>query len=104
MAAEVANAIVKSVTLRKATRTRQEAQELYDERLLIARAQGVLMAIEDCSAAQAARLIANAAHENGERLAATAERILANVIGDEEHRMADAATDAPESPPDGDTG
>ena len=82
LAAEVANAIVKSVTLRTAMRVRDDAQRQHDEQVLVARAQGVLMAIEDCSAAQAGNLIRNAARDNGEELITTAERILANVLSD----------------------
>lgn len=83
LSSEVANAIFKSVTMRRAARLRDELQEHYDERTVVARAAGVLMAIEDCSAAQATRLIHRAASEHGERLIATAERILANVLTSE---------------------
>jgi GAF domain-containing protein len=83
LAAEVANAIAKSATLRRARDARQQLQQHYDEQTLVARAQGVLMSIEHCSAAQARNLISNAASEHGERLAQTAERILANVLSDQ---------------------
>ena len=76
-AAEVANAIVKSTTMRRARRTRDRVQQQHDERALVSRAQGVLMAIEECNAIQAHSLIANASRENNESLLDTACRILA---------------------------
>jgi GAF domain-containing protein len=84
MAAEVAHAVVRSVTLSKARTTRDRLQEQHDEETLVARAQGVLIALHDCSTAQAADLIRAAADTNGERLAITAERILAAVRDDVE--------------------
>jgi AmiR/NasT family two-component response regulator len=77
-AAEVANAIVKSATMRKVQGALEDLQRDRDESTLVSRAQGVLMAIQDCSAVQARNLIANASRENGESLLRTAERILAS--------------------------
>jgi AmiR/NasT family two-component response regulator len=42
-------------------------------------ATGILMSVQDCSAAQAGDLIRAAAGSNGEQLITTAERILASV-------------------------
>lgn len=79
IAAEVAHALVRSAVLGTARTTRDRLQEQYDEHVLVSRAQGVLMALHDCSVAQADDLIRNAADRNGERLIATAERILSTV-------------------------
>src|SRR3954449_12752766 len=73
MASEVAHAVVRSVTLSTARTTRDRLQEQHDETSLVSRAQGLLMALHDCSIAQAADLIRNAADSNGERLVTTAE-------------------------------
>jgi len=83
MAAEVAHAVVRSVTLSTARLTRDRLQEQHDEVTLVSRAQGVLMALHDCSTAQADDLIRNAADSNGERLVTTAQRILASVQHDD---------------------
>jgi len=82
MAAEVAHALVRSTVLSTARTTRDRLQEQHDETTLVARAQGALMALQDCSNAQAGDLIRNAAHQNGERLRETAERILATLRDD----------------------
>jgi GAF domain-containing protein len=79
IAAEVAHALVKSALLSTARTTRDQLQEQYDEHVLVSRAQGVLIALHDCSVSQADDLIRNAADRNGERLIATAERILSTV-------------------------
>jgi len=79
IAAEVAHALVRSAVLSTARSTRERLQEQYDEHVLLSRAQGVLMALHDCSVAQADDLIRNAADRNGERLITTAERILSTV-------------------------
>jgi GAF domain-containing protein len=84
MAAEVAHALVRSAVLGTAHTTRDRLQEQHDEATLVARAQGVLMALHDCSVAQAHDLIRNAANTNAEQLRATAERILAAVRDDTE--------------------
>src|SRR3954447_22863276 len=82
LAAEVANAVAKSALLSTAQQTRDELQEQHDESSLVSIAKGVLMVMQDCSAAQADDLIRNAADSNGERLIITAERILANTTVD----------------------
>jgi GAF domain-containing protein len=79
MAAEVAHALVRSAVLATARTTRDQLQEQHDEHVLVSRAQGVLMALHDCSVAQADDLTRNAAGVNGERLITTAERILSTV-------------------------
>lgn len=83
IAAEIAHALVRSAVLGTARATRDQLQEEHDEHVLVSRAQGVLMALHECSAAQADDLIRNAADHNGERLIATAERILSTVRTDE---------------------
>jgi GAF domain-containing protein len=82
MAAEVAHALVRSAVLSTARTTRDQLQEQHDEATLVARAQGALMALQDCSIAQAGDLIRIAAHDNGERLRDTAERILSTIRSD----------------------
>jgi GAF domain-containing protein len=82
MASEVAHALVRSRVLSTARSTRDQLQEHHDDTALVAQARGVLMALQDCSSAQADDLIRNAAHQNGEQLRATAERILATVNSD----------------------
>jgi GAF domain-containing protein len=84
MAAEIAHALVRSAVLSTARTTRDRLQEQHDETILVARAQGVLIALHECSLAQAHDLIRNAAHSNGEQLRATAERILETVHDDTE--------------------
>jgi AmiR/NasT family two-component response regulator len=54
-------------------------QESYDESTLVSQAQGALMAIHQCSSAQAEELIRRASSHNGERLMNTAQRILSAV-------------------------
>lgn len=71
--------LVKSAALSTARSIRDQLQEHHDERALVAQAQGVLIALHDCSAAQAKDLIRNAADQNSEPLVTTAERILATV-------------------------
>ncbi len=83
IAAEVANALVKSSVLDTAQQIRGQLQEEHDETALVSRAQGVLMAVQDCSAAQAGALIRNAAQDNAEAVIRTAERILATVRRDD---------------------
>jgi GAF domain-containing protein len=79
MAAEVAQALVKSSVLSSARSIRQQLQEAHDEASLVAQAQGVVMAMQDCSATQAQELIRNAAHSNAEPIISTAERILSSL-------------------------
>ena len=84
MAAEVSHALIRSAMLGTARTTRDRLQEQHDEATLVSQAEGVLMALHDCSVAQARDLIRNAAQSNGERLLATAQRILATVRDDTE--------------------
>ncbi len=88
LAAEAAAGIVKSSFITRARITRDSLQREHDEQTMFARAQGVLMAVHDCNAAQAANLIKNAAMDQNETIVSTAERILANVQveGDERTR------------------
>jgi len=79
MAAEIAQALVKSTVLTKARSIRDQLQQHHDETMLVTRAQGVVMAIQECSAAQAQDLIRNAANANAEPIINTAERILATL-------------------------
>jgi len=87
MAAEIAHAVVRSATLATARTTRDRLQEQHDESVLVSRAQGVLIALHDCSVAQATDLIRNAADSNGERLVTTAERILETVRDDSDSEV-----------------
>jgi GAF domain-containing protein len=79
MAGEIASALVKSAVLSDATELRERLQERHDTTLMVARAQGVMMAVQDCSAAQADDLIRAAAADNREPIIRTAERIVASV-------------------------
>jgi GAF domain-containing protein len=91
MAAEVAHALVRSAVLSTARTTRDQLQEQHEEDTLVAQAQGVLIALQECSTAQAGDLLRNAAHHNGEQLRVTAERILATVRDDSESLHVDEA-------------
>jgi GAF domain-containing protein len=82
MAGEIASALVKSAVLSDATGLRDRLQEQHDTTLMVARAQGVMMAVQDCSAAQADDLIRAAADDNREPIIRTAERIVASVQAD----------------------
>jgi GAF domain-containing protein len=84
MAAEIATALVKSALAGTATEIRDELQRQHDTAVVFSRAQGVLMAIQECSAAQAGDLIRRAAEDNAEPLIATAERIIAAVRAEPE--------------------
>ena len=83
LAAEIATALVKSAVLTRATELRDQLQEQHDTTLMVAQAEGVVMALQDCSAAQAADLIRAAAADNREPIIRTAERILASVRADD---------------------
>ena len=61
ISAQAANAIAKSELFSEAKTIRAQLQAEYDERSLIAYAQGILVALEDCSTDQALHLIQNAA-------------------------------------------
>ncbi|MCU1359842.1 MAG: hypothetical protein JWN99_1131, partial [Ilumatobacteraceae bacterium] len=54
-------------------------QEQHDETQLVSQAQRMLVALQDCSVAQANDLMRIAADANGERLLTIAQRILATV-------------------------
>lgn len=76
VAAEAANAIAKSQLLTSATTVKEQLQADYDEEVLIASARSVIMALQDCSADQATRLLQNASSSNDEPLVVIASRIL----------------------------
>jgi GAF domain-containing protein len=77
VATAAANAIAKTELLTKARTIREQLQANVDEATLVAQAQGVLMAIQQCSAQQAEALIRNAADTNTESLIDAATRIIA---------------------------
>jgi GAF domain-containing protein len=81
IASEIANALAKSSVLGEARDLREQLQRRHDSSVLVAEAQGVLMAIQRCSADQAARLIRRAADDNDEPMVVTAQRILESVDG-----------------------
>jgi GAF domain-containing protein len=78
-AAEVALAIVASDLFRQAKALRINLQQAHDDAASVSQAEGVLMGIHRCTAAQAHTLIDSAADANHETLAAVAERILETV-------------------------
>jgi GAF domain-containing protein len=80
--AEAAHAIAKSALFSAAKSVRDQLQVEYDERSLIASAEGLLVALQSCSAEQASTLIQNAADANAEPLIVTAQRILASAVED----------------------
>jgi GAF domain-containing protein len=73
---QAAHAIARSDVLTTARHRRDQLQAHYDEAALLARAQGVLIATERCSAEQARNLIHHAATTTGDTLLAIAGRIL----------------------------
>jgi GAF domain-containing protein len=79
IAAEAANAIAKSEVLASTSAVREQLQKQYDERALISQARGVLMAVQECSATQAERLMQSAADSGSEPLVVIATRILDSV-------------------------
>ena len=80
---QAANAIAKSELFSEAKTIRAQLQVEYDERSLIACAQGILVALEDCSTDQALHLIQNAADANAEPVIDHRERILDAAIDDQ---------------------
>ena len=76
VATAVANSIVKAQLLTSVRTIRDQLQAQFDESMLLARAQGVLMAMQQCSSRQADMLIQNAADRNAESLMETATRII----------------------------
>ena len=97
IASEIANALAKSSVLGEGRDLRERLQRRHDSSVLVAEAQGVLMAIQRCSAEQAAQLIRRAADENDEPMMITAQRILASVDGGHAGQALDKAT-VPTSP------
>jgi anti-anti-sigma factor len=73
---QAAQAIARSAILTGARHRRDQLQAHYDQSVLVARAQGVLIATQRCSAEQARNLLANAASATGDTLLTIAERIL----------------------------
>jgi GAF domain-containing protein len=87
-AAEVALAIVASDLFKQAKAVRLNLQQVHDQDASVSQAEGVLMGIHSCTAAQAHTLIQSAADANHETLAQVAERILETV-----RELDDAPTD-----------
>jgi GAF domain-containing protein len=96
-AAEIATALIRSVVLTSATNVRDQLQIEYDTSTLVARAQGALMAMNDCSVAQAVELLDRASAANDEDVVRTAERVLASVH--QEEATPDPSQDPPFSGP-----
>jgi hypothetical protein len=80
--AQAAQAIVRCEAITAAHERRDQLQARYDEHALVARAQGVLMATQHCSADQARHLLANAAETTGDTPLTIAQRILATAQDD----------------------
>jgi GAF domain-containing protein len=78
-AAEAGTAIITSRMYEQARQRRDELQALHDEEAQISQAQGVLMAIQLCSAEQAISLLDHAVDATGEDLVHVARRILDEV-------------------------
>jgi len=97
VAAEAAIAIARSQLLTTATALREQLQADYDENVLISSAQGVVMALQECSADQAMRLLQNASNSNDEPLIVVASRILdsaqAEHLADREPVQGEAASE-----------
>ena len=74
--AQAAHAITRSDFAAGAHQLRDRLQATYDEATLTARAEGILIALHDCSSEQARQLLANATAATGSTLVATAHRIL----------------------------
>lgn len=79
MAAQAGAAIAKSRLLAAGRRAAEVAQRSADDRADVGMAEGMLMAIEQCTAQQAAALLKNAATSEEQTLAAMARRIIAQV-------------------------
>jgi anti-anti-sigma factor len=73
---QAAQAIARSDVLTATRIRRDQLQAHYDEKAIVARAQGVLIATQRCSAEQAANLIRHAATATDEPLLTVAWRIL----------------------------
>jgi len=75
--AEVATAVVKAEVYRKAHEAHGQLQQMHDDEVQIAQAEGALVAIHACSSTQARALLEHASHSNGDTLVQVARRILA---------------------------
>lgn len=73
---QAAHAITRSHVLTAVRQRRDQLQARYDEHVLVARAQGVLIATQHCSAEQACNLIDHAAAATSDTLLTIAQRIL----------------------------
>jgi GAF domain-containing protein len=78
LTAEAAHAIARSRFYAEASGARADIQRHYDEDAVVSMAEGVLMALQRCSAEQARALVLDAARHNREPLIDAAERILAS--------------------------
>ena len=76
MTSLAASAIAKTELLTSVRSVREQLQAEVDEQKLVAQAEGVLVALQQCSAEQAGGLIRNAAERNVETLIETASRII----------------------------
>jgi GAF domain-containing protein len=83
VATAAANAIAKTELLGQAETIRDLLQIQFDESTIVARAQGVLMAFEECSVEQADALVRSAAEHNAESLIDAALRIIRSAVTDE---------------------
>lgn len=90
IAVRIGYALARSSTLSAATRVRDRLQEHHDSVVVAARGERVLTCLHDCSGAQAANLLRNAATHNGEPVVQTAQRIIATLRheADAPHRTA----------------
>lgn len=79
MAAQAGAAIAKSRLLAAGRHAAAVAQRSADDRADVGMAEGMLMAVEQCTAQQAAALLRNAATSEEQTLAAMARRIIAEV-------------------------
>ena len=73
---QAANAIARSDVLTATRQRRDQLRAHYEEAAVAARAQGVLMATQSCSAEQARNLLHHAAATTGDSLLTIAQRIL----------------------------
>jgi GAF domain-containing protein len=76
VATAAANAIAKTELLGTVQTIRDQLQAEFDEAAVVAQAQGILMAIQQCSAAQAEGIVRLAAEQNTETLIEVALRII----------------------------
>jgi GAF domain-containing protein len=76
VATAAANAIAKTELLGTVQTIRDQLQAEFDEATVVAQAQGILMAIQQCSAVQAEAIVRLAAEQNTETLIEVALRII----------------------------